>query len=234
MNRYDIALRALLKERGTLNIVQVGANDGKINDPVYEFVVENKDATRILLVEPQSELIPFLKENYSDHQSAFVFNGAIGPTEFLSLYRVKPDLWGSFIPRYLEEAPAYRVPSGFASASKQFVLDHATGNFRVNLALEQCIEEIRVPCRVLKDLVSEFPFVADVDLLQIDTEGFDDVTIEACNIDVLKPSIINFEFMHLGEERLSRLLTYLNEAGYIVSRWSSRDIMAVCQPLLSK
>ena len=228
-----MGIRALLKRRGTLNIVQVGANDGEINDPIYKFVIENKDVTRILLIEPQPELIPFLKDNYKEHSHAYIFNGAIGPTEFLSLHRVRPSLWESFIPRYLKEAPTYRVPSGFASASRQFVLDHAAGNFRVNLPLEECVEEILVPCRVLKNLVSTFPFVSNINLLQIDTEGFDDVTIGSCNIDILKPSIINFEFMHLGAERLSRLLTYLNESGYMIFRWNENDMMAVRQRLLS-
>ena len=36
----------------TFNIVQIGANDGKTNDPIYKWVMNVENLTSILLIEP--------------------------------------------------------------------------------------------------------------------------------------------------------------------------------------
>src|SRR6056297_1960234 len=49
--------------RSDLRVVQVGANDGVTNDPVFPLF--QKFARSALLIEPQSSLIPRLRDNYS-------------------------------------------------------------------------------------------------------------------------------------------------------------------------
>lgn len=83
-----------------MNFVHIGANDGRINDPIFPFVMRNRTATRILLIEPQPEIVPFRRENYSDHPDATIYGGAIGTGEALLLFRVKPELWNSYNPPY--------------------------------------------------------------------------------------------------------------------------------------
>ena len=50
--KYQVALRTLIEIKHQLNIVVVGANDGKTNDPIYDFVMRRSGATNILLIEP--------------------------------------------------------------------------------------------------------------------------------------------------------------------------------------
>ena len=38
-NLYSIALNVLVEIKHKLNIVVVGANDGRVNDPIYEFAM---------------------------------------------------------------------------------------------------------------------------------------------------------------------------------------------------
>lgn len=77
-SHYESSLLALLSKTDQLNIVVVGANDGLVGDPIYDFVRMFPERTHLLLVEPQKELIPYLKENYSFHPDYTVFNGAVG------------------------------------------------------------------------------------------------------------------------------------------------------------
>ena len=212
-----------------MNFVQIGANDGRINDPIFPFVMRNRTATRILLIEPQPEIVPFLRENYTDHPDATIYGGAIGTGEALLLFRVKPELWNSYNPPYMKDAPAYRVPSGFASSSIQHVRRHAEGNFRIDARLEDCIETISVPCATLHALISRLSWAYDVDVLQIDAEGADDEVIYASDTDRLRPRLINYERSHLTEERRQRLEAFLTRQGYRILHWSGSDTVAILQ-----
>ena len=78
MHDLEKFLDQLATRQATINIVEVGANDGRINDPIYSFVMNHKETTCVLLIEPQAELIPFLQENYKEHRSVTIFNGAKG------------------------------------------------------------------------------------------------------------------------------------------------------------
>lgn len=227
MSYLEQFLESLALRKDVLNIVQVGANDGRINDPIYDFVMSNKKRTRLLLIEPQPELIPILQQNYKGHPCAVIFNGAIGPLATFALFRVKPELWRYYDPPYMKEAPAYRVPSGLASGSRQHIMDHAGGNLPRALPIEDCLEELQVPSRRLIELECDFPQLRDIDLLQIDTEGLDDVTVRSCNIDILAPKLINYEFCHLGTERHEKLKDYLVDHNYRLFQWNASDVLAV-------
>jgi FkbM family methyltransferase len=225
----DVLLEGYLAAKGRMNFVQVGANDGKINDPIFPFIMRNSTATRILLIEPQPEIVPFLRQNYADHPDATIHAGAIGVGEALRLFRIKPELWNSYKPPYMQDAPSYRVPSGFASSSIQHVRRHAEGNFRINAPLEDCIEEISVPCTTLYALISRLSWAHDVDVLQIDAEGADDEVIYASDTDRLRPRLINYESNHLTEQRRHRLDAFLSSQGYRILHWSGSDTTAVLQ-----
>jgi FkbM family methyltransferase len=217
-----------LQKKNISTIVQIGANDGRINDPIYDVVSRFRERTRILLIEPQSELIPYLRENYLMHPSAVICNVAIGPSNKLTLYRVKPSLFDVFIRRHLKDSPAYRVPSGFTSAIKQHVYAHTRGNLPLSESLEEAIESIDVPCLELSPIINQLGWQAfELDFLQIDTEGMDDLVIRSCNIDLLKPALINFEHCHLSEPRALAIKLWLSKMGYSLYRWCSSDTLAV-------
>jgi FkbM family methyltransferase len=210
-----------------MSIVQIGANDGKFGDPIYQFVMRNRHATKILLIEPQAELIPFLKENYSRHPSASFCNCAIGPAESIVLYRVKPEMLGNFKPRYMKDAPAYRVPSGFASQSLEHVTRHAEGSFEDGIKSSDYLQQITVHARALSSFRTEMPWIGNLDLLQVDVEGADDMVIFSSNIEELRPNLINFEYKNLVAERARKLNEYLVGNHYHVRRWSDSDAVAI-------
>ena len=223
----EVLLQGYLAAKGRMNLVQVGANDGRINDPIHAFVMRNRALTRILLIEPQPEIIPFLKQNYAAHPDAHIHQGAIGPDDNLRLFRVKPALWAAYNPPYMKDAPAYRVPSGFTSSSIAHVRRHAEGNFRIEARLDDCIEELRGPCSTLHALIARLSWTQDIEVLQIDAEGADDEVIYASDIEHLRPRLINFERRHLSDQRQQTLAAFLAGQGYSLLNWSDSDSTAI-------
>jgi hypothetical protein len=62
--------------------------------------------------------------------------------------------------------------------------------------------------------LDEISWRKEVDLLQVDAEGFDDEVIYNSDIDVTKPHLINFEAASLSADRHERLSKFLSERGY--------------------
>lgn len=60
----ETGMAALLAAQGRIHVVQVGANDGAVNDPLHEFLMKHRERTEVLLIEPQPYLIPILADNY--------------------------------------------------------------------------------------------------------------------------------------------------------------------------
>ena len=209
-------------------VIQVGANDGKINDPIYKLMRDFCAHTKILLIEPQDDVIPHLRENYSFHGDATIWKGAIGPTSSICLYRLKPEYHNCFIRRYLEDSPPYRVPTGFTSASYDHVLQHVVGNLPAGIDPAKAIECITRQSASLKALLATVGWTTnDLDILQIDTEGLDDVAMYASDLDVLKPRVINFEYNHMSSARIHHLRRWLHSLGYSIHRYNGSDALAL-------
>lgn len=223
----ETLLLGALAAEGRLNIVQVGANDGRHSDPIYRFLMDHKQSTTALLVEPQPEIIGFLEEAYAGHPAASTYNGAIGAGDRLVLYRIRPDLWESFRVSYLKGAPAYRAPSGLTSGNRAHVVAAASRHLAGKVPAEEAVEELQVPCTQLRPLLVARGFPLDLHLLQVDAEGADDEVLYACNLDELRPAILNFESKHLVGERMARLQAFLSGLGYTLYQWNKTDTVAL-------
>lgn len=229
INKPDLfsqSLTKLIKSGRKTRIIQVGANDGKINDPIYEIVMNNKTRTCLALIEPQTNVIPFLKKNYAKHPDAKIVNKAIGKNEKLVIYRVKPEMYSIFIKRYLKDSPDYRVPSGFASFNRRHVEQHISGNLPSHIKMSDVIEELEIDSVNLQEIVKSLPWKNRFDVLQIDVEGMDDIVIYESSINIHKPKLINFEHAHLSPEKYSNLCKYLSDHGYRVHKYSNLDTLA--------
>jgi len=227
MNLYIQLMNELKKIYGKLNIIQIGANDGQINDPIYEFVMENKEITNIALIEPQSAIIAHLKKNYEHHSNANIYNIAIGAEEYLKLFSVKPEYYEIFIKRYLQDSPSYRVPSGFTSSIKSHVVKHITGNIPDHLTVEEVIEELTIECWTLTKFIKHIQWEKNtLHVLQIDTEGMDDQIIYSSDINKNAPLIINYEHFHLGNDKEEKLHSYFTQHNYHIYKYSNSDTIA--------
>lgn len=127
--------------------VQIGANDGKTSDPVYNFIKQYKLSG--ILIEPQK--IPFkkLKETYSSCENLIFANIAIGEEDGEeSLYNVKE----SFKSVYNHYTKGDAM--GISSFYKQHIREHLKKN---------------VPELSNRDNVDEFIDIETVNTLSFDT-----------------------------------------------------------------
>lgn len=228
----QLALESLLSTRSTLSIVQVGANDGRVNDPINAFVHSHPDRTRLLLIEPQSQILPMLETTYADHPEATVICCAIGEPGELVLWQVAEKYWEVTQPTYASRSgwPTYRAPSGVTSSSRQHVAAWLTENYVGELSTDELLRSFRVPCRPLLEVLESSGFGTTIDLLQIDTEGADDAVIMNSSVEILRPALINFENAHLSPERLIGLTAHLEANGYSIEHHRQDSLATLTTP----
>lgn len=225
-SHYESSLLALLSKTDQLNIVVVGANDGLVGDPIYDFVRMFPERTHLLLVEPQKELIPYLKENYSFHPDYTVFNGAVGSEKKLKLYSVDRSVWKYVAKLRQKDWPEHRASTGRTSPDRQILRNWLEKIMDEDTDVDELISEDVVQCKKLTDVLEASGFDGSIDVLQIDTEGFDDQVIYSADFDNLEPNVILFEISLLSNEKLKRVKSYLRGKGYFISDLG-RDALAI-------
>lgn len=211
---YRAVLRAIHAVKGRLSVVVIGANDGRIDDPAYPLVAgPMRQTSRVILFEPQTRLIPFLKQNYADHPDCHVVNAAVGTEGHLDLHAIRPEAWARMQPDYARTWPEYRAPTGVTSSDRDHVLRFAR-RFLDPQEAEDALETYRVPTLPLAQALTANGIPSEVDVVQVDTEGFDDQVIYNSDVETLRPAAIFFENDNLSMERQGRLAAFLDGLGY--------------------
>ncbi len=225
---YRTILSTAIAVQAPFNIIQVGANDGKYNDPIYDFVRKYKDRTNIILVEPQTELISHLKDNYSYHPSAEVYNKAIGPDESkIQLHRIKREHWDKLDVNYGENWPDYRAPTGVTTSNREQLLTWVSEHAQIKSQPDEIIETYDVDMSKPETVLNCSEIIDEVHLLQVDTEGMDDEIVYAFFEDEIYPSVINIESKHLSESQQDEVERKLARKGYEVYNYTASETLAL-------
>ena len=227
INIYALSLAVLIRLGRRLMIVVVGANDGRFNDPIYGFAMRMAARTSMLLIEPNKFLIPYLQANYQSHPNHKIANCAIGEEGTLTLYAVKPDWIDRYQPAYAEGWPRYRAATGITSANRAHV---AEALLREGINSDDAIEMLQAPCHQLSTVLASHGLPAEIDVLQIDAEGYDDAVIHASTIGITKPKLIFFENYNIPQPRMESLSNYLSSENYRLYSLG-RDSLAVSSRL---
>lgn len=152
--------------------IQIGANDGISFDPIYP-ILKGKPIYGIAL-EPVKDIFDELVENFKDRPNIKLLNLAIHKSKKKEIiYRVNPSIKN--LPNWTK---------GIGSFNK----DHYK---LTSIDKEYIIEEL-VNCISWDELIENYN-IEKIDLLQIDTEGYDLKIIESIEFDKIKPTIISFE-----------------------------------------
>ena len=225
---YQTILSIAIAVQPSFNIIQVGANDGKYNDPIYDFVKEYKDRTNIILVEPQKGLIPHLEDNYSYHPSSEVYNKAIGTDESkIQLHRVEREYWDKVDVDYGENWPDYRAPTGVTTSNREQLLSWVSEHVQTKLQPDDIIERYDVDVYKPETLLNHSEIIDEVHLLQVDTEGMDDEIVYAFFEGEIYPSVINIESKHLSGSQQGKLERKLARRGYEVYNYTASETLAL-------
>jgi len=163
-----------LRQQKTLFFVQIGANDGRRADPIHDFLAINRRRVAGLVIEPVSSYFAQLKQTYAAFPNITPLQLAIhhSATE-LTMYKADPSFPG--LPDWAH---------GIASLDPEH-------HRRSGLPPEAIITE-SVTCRPLEQLLADRQ-ITQLDLLQIDTEGYDLQLLDTIDLDRVNAGIIRFE-----------------------------------------
>jgi len=228
---YNNCLAGALSIQTPLNIIQVGANDGKFGDPIYEFVKANQQQTRIVLIEPLEQLLPYLQDNYDYHPSSEIFNSAVAEDgdkkTTIQLYGIKKEYWSDIDAGYGEDWPEYRVPTGVTTSNKSKLINWASEKIPPELDPHEVIEKFDVDTIRPEAVLKKSKIIDEVHLLQVDTEGMDDKVVFSFFNDNIYPNIINIEKKHLSEKRKKEFNDRLVKNGYEIYDYTSSERLAL-------
>jgi FkbM family methyltransferase len=187
---FQLAVNLLMAQRQpSLSFIQVGANDGVYVDPLRSYV--QRFGWRGVLVEPQPDVFARLVENYRDQADRLIFeNVAIAPRD--------------------RQVVLYRVP-GLTAVADQTMQDslsvtsaHPQVVARQGGVAAHQLEQVLVPAVRLDELIERHA-LTDLDLLQIDCEGYDGEVLQAIDLSRHRPRLIQFEHGHMARGDLDAL-----------------------------
>lgn len=225
---YECALLALLHGRERVKVVVVGANDGVVSDPIYPFLRRFVTRTEVLLIEPQAQLIPLLEQNYAFHSAHDIFHGAVGGSGELELYCVGEHVWDHLEVPYAKGWPRHRAPTGVTSASEAHVRSFVEKYLKDKALRDGAVVKLNATRCPLVEVMNALGLARQVDVLQVDAEGFDDDVIYHSSIEILRPKLILFESANLPLDRRKALRGFLEERDYVLSRQGENHLAISC------
>jgi len=185
---------------------QIGSNDGVTGGPIHAYVTGGM--WRGLLVEPVPYLDARLLETYAGHPGLAFENVAIGADAgSRPIYRLK--LIDRELPHWYEQLASFDYELLVRNASRIPALAHE------DVAALVVTEYVR--CTTVVDLFDAHG-VRRLDLLRIDTEGYDYEILKQVDFERWRPRLVLFEHRHLGADRKASV-RMLTDHGYEVLMW---------------
>jgi len=198
--------------------IQIGANDGKRDDPIYEFVIKYNLSG--ILVEPQKIVIKELRKNYKDCNKLIFSNIAISNrNEYRKLYTVKKSFQSIYTRNSISDA------TGIASFNKDFVRRNVKDKLKKEKFfreknVDEYIEEEEIKSLSFETFIKKYN-VKRIDFLQIDVEGFDFEIIKMINFNKFNPDLINYEHRHLKNIDQTKCENLLRSKSYTLFKHGS-------------
>ncbi len=216
------AVAELLQSNPTPFFVQVGGFDGVSFDPLRRQIVEKTLSG--LIVEPVPQYFEKLKALYAGSAQVTPVNCAIAEEDG------ERTIW-----RFNEKAiERGLLPPHFAGIVS-FVMEDLlkeTGALAASCPDEETMAVLRsqlrpvaVQCRTMESLLREHG-VSHVDILQIDTEGYDYIILKLFDFARYQPAIVHYEHQHLSPADGTAAEELLRSHGYRLRR-SMYDTLAI-------
>lgn len=188
----------------SLSFVQIGANDGVMADPLHDFI--DRYAWKGILIEPQRREFQKLKRTYRKNRLLKFENAAIAYRRgFMNLYKLQDD----YIRSREETGATFQELTGIASLSRKH---SELGQEWVD---KHSIVAEKVATITFSDLLEKYR-IAEMDVLQIDTEGYDGKILRQINFKAVSPKVIHFEHKFLSETEKEQCDQLLRSAGYVL------------------
>ena len=192
--------------------LQIGGNDGFVNDPIFRFV--KRHSWKGVIVEPQKEVFTHkLSKTYQSEKNILLENVAIAEKSGQKhLYKLgfTNSRWATGLATFNRTTLENHIDRGYvAEMAKKEGIPLPSNR-------DEYIVTEEVECATINDLLSKHS-IPRLNLLQIDTEGFDYEIIKTIDFFSLKPGMISFENAHLDSADLKECEHLLNSNGYVLT-----------------
>lgn len=209
--KTDICLLGLLVDavfqNQDITLLQIGANDGDVRDPVSDLIRKKANLKGVLL-EPLPHAFERLKITYEGVSNVTFLNAAITD------HNGEVDL-------YLPREGVSDLDDQIASLDK--------GHLRRLGIKDSEIKSQKVRGITIKSCLSECG-LDRVDVLVVDTEGYDFVVLNEVLVGLsLRPSVIQFENCNLTPKDKEKSRLILDKSGYVIFE-TLYDTIAVRRP----
>lgn len=199
VDNIEIVVRFYKMMRQKITLIQVGACDGETSDSVYSYIKSGD--INAYLVEPSAVNFQKLKQFYSDGSNATLINAAIADKdEHRTFYSIKDE------GRWKDNAWARQL----ASFYKEHLVKHGIR--------EEEINKEEVTCYTLQTIIDQ-QNIKNLDVLLIDTEGYDAEIVKMALNQNITPNFIAFEnvqiFKLYSQKQLNDFYAILSNRGYV-------------------
>lgn len=213
-------LATVLNTKLPLTFVQIGAHNGLYDDNIASYRKESE--WTCILVEPQIKLFRELQNLYEKDSKYILENSAISDEGGeKSLYKVAftDEEWATGLASFNKEALLRSFQNGYVQRQA------ANHSVAVPLNEEDWVVEDKINSITLSELLVKHN-LSNIDILVIDTEGYDFEIIKTIDFRKNKPSVIMFEYSYFPIGDLKKCLQLFRRNNYFLYR-SEWDILAV-------
>lgn len=204
-----------LAHKDSVFFVQVGSNDGVQGDPLHDLITSNKH-WRGIFIEPVRFIFDRLKQNYGNSERFIFENKAIsskrGVSEFYYVSEKAKLELGDSLPDWYDQ---------LGSFDKNHIIKQLYG------ILEPYIISEEIKAVHLQDIFQKYS-VTEIDLLHIDTEGYDFQVLSSLDFSKYKPSVIMYEYKNLSGAERKSAESLLKKVGYSYTRYCG-DTLAIAK-----
>lgn len=200
-NLNDLLQRFNELKKKQVFFFQIGANDGIKDDPIHNFVKSNQ--WEGILVEPLPNTFSILQKNYAGVHERLIF-------ENVAVSNKSGEL-PFYIVKNAEHLNYHFDFTAFSSFSKEVLIK----NFRHYPEIVQHIDEIKIKTTTIHELLIKHA-VSHVDLLLIDTEGYDFEILKTIDFSNFRPDLIIFEVSNLNRKDFKESIEMLKKNEYML------------------
>lgn len=212
LNQYSKSLK------DNLIFIEIGANDGMWDDPIYKFI--RRDHWKGILIEPQKIAFERLRQNYTRLKDLKFENVAIDNTIGKRvLYKISFSnaSWATGISSFIKNDILKLIEAGYIEKMAR------TENVKLPADKNDWISEEIVEVDTIEHIIHKYS-LSKVDLIMIDAEGYDFEIIKSIPFHRLHPTVIIFENSHFSKATVSECNEYLESNGYVLENTESDTI----------
>jgi FkbM family methyltransferase len=178
--------------------IQVGAHDGTALDPLRAEIVRRPWSG--IMVEPVPYVFERLRANYGRNRRLILENAAIADTDGVRDFHHLPQA---------DDPSLWKWYDALGSFRRDVVLRHR----ELVPDIEERIVTTAVPCLTFDSLCRKHG-VDRVDIVQMDTEGYDLEVLRLIDLQRWQPALVMYEHIHLDDDEQREAGALLDECGY--------------------